>query len=70
MCQTLKNSRQTLTNMNILLAVTQVSGYFLVAILIDPSTFLFSFFFFVLIWTIGRNFMDSSGKTVLKQCTS
>ena len=46
MCQTLKNSRQTLTNMNILLAVTQVSAYFLVAILIDPSTFLFSFFFF------------------------
>lgn len=54
MCQTLKNSRQTLTNMNILLAVTQVSAYFLVAILIDPSTFLFSFFFFVLIWTIRR----------------
>ena len=26
MCQTLKNSRQTLTNMNILLAVTQVSA--------------------------------------------
>lgn len=70
MCQTLKNSRQTLTNMNILLAVTQVSADFGDIDRPFHFSFLSLFFFFVLIWTIRRNFMDSSGKTVLKQCTS